>query len=69
MINFDHLPLGKDILDALKELSINYVFQPIFKADGKTTYAWEALMRPNGMTVTELIDDYSKKDKLFIMKI
>jgi EAL domain-containing protein (putative c-di-GMP-specific phosphodiesterase class I) len=69
MINFDHLPLGKDILDALKELSINYVFQPIFKADGKTTYAWEALMRPNGMTVTELIDDYSKKDKLHVLEV
>ena len=69
MINFDHLPLGKDILDALKELSINYVFQPIFQADGKTTYAWEALMRPTDMTVTDLIAEYSKKDKLHVLEV
>ena len=60
MINFDHLPLHTDILKALRELSINYVFQPIFLPDGKTVYAWEALMRPTDMTVTDLIAEYSK---------
>ncbi|MBO4909518.1 MAG: EAL domain-containing protein [Lachnospiraceae bacterium] len=69
MIYYDHLPLDKEILDALRELSIDYVFQPIFEADGKTTYAWEALMRPNGMTVTELIDEYTKKDKLHVLEV
>jgi hypothetical protein len=39
MILFDDLPLDKEILDALRELRINYVFQPIFRADGKTIYA------------------------------
>ena len=38
MIYFDDLPLDKDILVALGELRINYVFQPIFQADGKTIY-------------------------------
>ena len=60
MINFDHLPLHTDILKALRELSINYVFQPICLPDGKTVYAWEALMRPTDMTVTDLIAEYSK---------
>ena len=69
MINFDHLPLDKDILKALRELSINYVFQPIFLSDGKTVYAWEALMRPTDMTVTDLIADYAKKDKLHVLEV
>lgn len=69
MISFDHLPLHTDILHALKELSINYVFQPIFRPDGKTVYAWEALMRPTEMTVTDLIADYTKKDKLHVLEV
>lgn len=69
MINFDHLPLDTDILQALRELSINYVFQPIFRPDGKTVYAWEALMRPTDMTVTDLIEDYSQKDKLHVLEV
>ena len=69
MINFDHLPLHTDILKALNELSINYVFQPIFHADGKTVFAWEALMRPTEMTVTDLIADYAKKEQLHILEV
>ncbi len=69
MILFDDLPLDKEILDALRELKINYVFQPIFRADGKTIFAREALMRPMGMTVTELIEEYTQKDKLHVLEI
>ena len=69
MISFEHLPLDADILKALRELSINYVFQPIYLPDGKTVYAWEALMRPTDMTVTELIEEYSKKDKLHVLEV
>lgn len=69
MIYYDHLPLDKDILKALGELSINYVFQPIFQADAKTVYAWEALMRPTGMTVTELIEKYAERDKLHVIEV
>ena len=69
MINFDHLPLDTDILQALRELSINYVFQPIFHPDGKTVYAWEALMRPTDMTVTDLIAEYTEKDKLHVLEV
>jgi len=69
MIYYDHLPLDEDIINALGELSISYAFQPIFQPDGETIYAWEALMRPTEKTVTELIDDYTKEDKLHILEV
>lgn len=69
MIDYDNLPLDTDILRALKELSINYVFQPIFLQDGKTVYAWEALMRPTDMTVTDLIAEYSEKEMLHVLEV
>jgi len=69
MIYFDHLSLDKDILEALGELTINYVFQPIFQADGKTVYAREALMRPTDMSVVELIEKYTREDKLHILEV
>lgn len=69
MIYFNDLPLDSDILKALGELSINYVFQPIFKPDGKTVFAREALMRPTEMTVLDLIDKYDKEDKLHVLEV
>lgn len=69
MIYFDDLPLSKDILDALSELKINYVFQSIFYPDGKTVFAREALMRPQDMDVTELIEKYQKEEKLHILEV
>ncbi len=69
MIYYDHLPLDKEILDALGELTINYVFQPIFLPDKKTVYAWEALMRPTNKTVLELIDEYMESDRLHVLEV
>lgn len=69
MIYYENLPLSKDILEALSELEIDYVFQPIFKADGKTIYAREALMRPHGKNVTDLIQEYMDADKLHILEV
>lgn len=69
MIYYDHLPLDKEILEALGELKLDYVFQPIFKADGKTVFAREALMRPADMNVMELIDRYTKLGKLHILEV
>lgn len=69
MIYFDDLPLSKDILDALSKLKINYVFQSIFYPDGKTVFAREALMRPQDMDVTELIEKYQKEEKLHILEV
>ncbi len=53
----------------MSELSINYVFQSIFYPDGKTIFAREALMRPVDKTVTELIEEYTEKDKLHILEV
>ena len=69
MIYYEHLPLDKEILKALAELEINYVFQPIFYPDGKTIYAHEALMRPVGTTVTDLIDDYIERNQLHVLEV
>ncbi|MCR4619057.1 MAG: EAL domain-containing protein [Lachnospiraceae bacterium] len=69
MIYFEDLPLDKEIVEALSELSINYVFQSIFYPDGKTIFAREALMRPTDMTVTELIEKYTKMEKLHILEV
>lgn len=69
MIYFDELPLSDDIKQALSELEIDYVFQPIFYPDGKTIYAREALMRPKSMTVLELIDKYTELDKLHVIEV
>jgi EAL domain-containing protein (putative c-di-GMP-specific phosphodiesterase class I) len=69
MIYFDNLPLSEDILAALSELKIEYVFQPIFYPDGKTIYAREALMRPHDKDVMELIAEYQEQDKLHILEV
>ncbi|MCR5107120.1 MAG: EAL domain-containing protein [Lachnospiraceae bacterium] len=69
MIYFDDLPLSKDIKQALMELKIDYVFQPIYHPDGKTVFAREALMRPLEMTVTELIEEYEKAGKLHVLEV
>ncbi len=69
MIYYDHLPLDKEILEALGELSINYVFQPIFRPDGKTVFAWEALMRPTDKNVMDLINEYMETDKLHVLEV
>lgn len=69
MICFDHLALSEDILQALRELNIDYVFQPIYEKDRKTVYAWEALMRPKNLTVTDLIAKYQGADKLHVIEV
>lgn len=69
MIYYENLPLDAEILKALGELEINYLFQPIFYPDCKTIYAHEALMRPVGQTVTELIEEYTEKNKLHVLEV
>jgi len=69
MIYFDDLPLDKEIITALNKYTIDYVFQPIFFPDGKTVYAWEALMRPVGLTVTELVKRCIDLGKTHIMEV
>jgi len=69
MVDFDKIPLGEDIKRQLAELEIDYAFQPIFYADGERIFAREALMRPKGKTVLELIKEYEEKDNLHLLEV
>lgn len=69
MIQFDDIPFSAKMSASLSKLKINYVFQSIFFPDGKTVYAREALMRPLDMTVTELIDEYTRRNELYTLEV
>ena len=69
MITFDEFPLSEDMSAELRKLRIDIVFQPIFYPDGKTVYAYEALMRPLDKSVEELIDEYMDMGKLHVLEI
>ena len=69
MIDFREVPFRADDLEELEKLKVNFVFQPIFCAKSLELVAYEALMRPNGKSPLELIDDYQKQDKLHIIEV
>lgn len=69
MVSFFELPLNEEILQALVELEIDYVFQPIFYKDGKKIFAYEALMRPKEKDVLALIDEYETAGKLHVLEV
>ena len=69
MITYDNIPLEAKELDELRKFKIEYVFQPIFFPDCRTVYAYEALMRPENITVTDLIGDYTNKGKLHMLEV
>lgn len=69
MINFRDLPFHADDLEELLQLKIDFVFQPIFDAKNLELSAYEALMRPYGMSPLELIDKYRKEEKLYVIEI
>ncbi len=69
MITYENIPLDSKELSELRKYEIDYVFQPIFFPDCKTVYAYEALMRPKNVTVTDLISDYTKMGKLHELEV
>lgn len=69
MISFFELPLNDEIVQALCELEIDYVFQPIFYRGGKEVFAYEALMRPKDKSVLDLIDEYDRMGKLHVLEV
>lgn len=69
MINFRELPFQEDDLAELEQLNIDFVFQPIFDTKNLELTAYEALMRPQGMSPLDLIDQYQKKNKLHVIEI
>lgn len=68
-IDFREIPFHKDDLDELLQLKIDFAFQPIFKAVDLKLSGYEALMRPMGATPLELIAEYEKKGKLFVIEL
>lgn len=69
MISFEKYDLNPELKNELSKLNIEFAFQPIFHNDGKTIFAYEALMRPKDMPITELIYKYTTEDKLHVLEI
>lgn len=69
MVDYSQVHLGRQMQEELEKLHIRYVFQPIFKRDGKTIFAYEALMRPENTTVDRLIEQYTKEGKLHFLEV
>ena len=69
MIDFCSLPFRKEDLDALSQLSIDMVFQPIYNSRDLSISGFEALMRPDGKTPMELISEYQAAGKLAVIEL
>lgn len=69
MINFERYQFSPELQEELKLLNITFAFQPIFESDGKTIYAYEALMRPKDRPITELIFEYTQRNKLHVLEV
>ena len=69
MIDFSRIPFEPEDMKELMLLEIDYVFQPIFDARTLEISAYEALMRPKDKSPLELIDEYEKQDKLYILEL
>ena len=69
MIDFRELPFHEDDLNELLKLNIDFVFQPIFDSVNLSLSGYEALMRPVGKSPLELIEEYAKMDKLFVIEL
>lgn len=64
---FSKMPIDKNMIEELESIGIEYAFQPIFHPDGKSIFAYEALMRPKNKDVSELISEY--KDNLHVLEV
>lgn len=69
MIDFSKYPLNAEDTKELSTLKIDMAFQPIFAAKNLDIFAYEALMRPEGKTPLELIDEYQKDNKLSVIEV
>ena len=69
MIDFCELQFHEDDLEELKQLEVDFVFQPIYDAQNMVISAYEALMRPKGKTPLTLIDEYQQEGKLHVIEL
>lgn len=68
MINFEKLNISSTTKRALSSFNIKFVFQPIFDRSNQIV-AYEALMRPFEMTVSDLIRFRMEKSALHEMEL
>lgn len=69
MINFKEIPMTEELHKLLDDVQVDYVFQPIFDAKTMEIVAYEALMRPLGMSPLELIEAWKKEHKLHLLEL
>ena len=69
MIDFSKLPLGNDLHSLLDGLRIDFAFQPILNAATLETAGYEALMRPEGMTPSVLIERCREENRLHTLEL
>lgn len=68
MIDYSIYKFSDHVNQELKKLNINYVFQPIYDADGNI-FAHEALMRPEGYNIMDFISLYESRNELHILEL
>lgn len=69
MIDFSKLPLGSSLHSLLDGIRIDFAFQAIFNAATLEAAGYEALMRPEGMTPSALIEEYREENKLHTLEL
>ena len=69
MIQFDKLPLNTRLLNAISQLNIDFVFQPIYSLKENKLFAYEALMQPVEGTVEDLFELYTRKRELHTLEL
>lgn len=69
MVDYRGIPLGKELVDELCKLSVDFAFQPIYTRKERELVAYEALMRPQDMRPMQLIESYKEMGKLYVIEV
>lgn len=74
MVDFNQIKMDQKLRDELSDLVVSFAFQPIYhnpakKSGKRTVYAYEALMRPQNKSISDLISEYTEKGKLHLLEV
>lgn len=69
MVIYSDLPLSGTVAEQLKNIRINFAFQPIFDKKSMEIVGYEALMRPLESTPLELIEEYRMEGGLHTLEL
>lgn len=69
MVIYSDLPLSGTVAEQLKNIRINFAFQPIFDKKLMEIVGYEALMRPLESTPLELIEEYRMEGGLHTLEL